>query len=237
MTVNVSCPDCAAEWEVADDNCQRVDCPFCRKSVTIRRDTKSCPICAETIKIDAVICRYCKEPLDGSKPSRRGVWRAGKVLVMGRDAELPLRCVKTNQVAERRLKRDLTWAPSWVYLLLFLVGPVIVVIIVAIVQKKATVHVGLSEQAFRRRSNGMWIGWLSFLVAVVVSIVGLATADPRTDTGPIVLLSSIVLGLIGIIVGVVKASVVSASKIDAEYVWIKGVHADYLEDLPVWVGK
>jgi hypothetical protein len=37
--------------------------------VTITEETKACPFCAETIKRDAVICRFCNYDLRSSTPT------------------------------------------------------------------------------------------------------------------------------------------------------------------------
>jgi hypothetical protein len=46
-----------------------------------------------------------------------------------------------------------------------------------------------------------------------------------------------VLLLAGAIVGSVQARIVAPSRITKEYVWLKGVHPDYLASLPPFPGE
>lgn len=163
-----------------------------------------------------------------------GVWRDGKLLVMSKNAELPARCVKTNEPTDRRLKRSLYWHDPLLYLLI-LAGVLVYAIVAMIVRKTATVNVGLSPQRIARRRWGIAIGWLSFFVGVVLVIVGISNSTPKNSMAILVLVG-LLGGLIGIIVGAVLAQVVTAAKITDDYVWLKGVHPDYLAALPAWSG-
>ena len=194
--------------------------------------TKPCPMCGETIKAAALICRFCGEDLGASQMRRgQGVWRDGNQLVMCKDAELPARCVKTNEPTDRTLRRRLSWHNPFIYILIL--SPLIYIIVALIVQKTANIKVGLSPEGFRSRRWGIAIGWLSFLLGGVAFIVGVLNSKPNNNWW-IVIIAGLLGGLIGIIVGVIKSRVVSATKITDSHVWLKGVQADYLATLPLW---
>lgn len=205
-------------------------------------DTKPCPMCGETIKAAALICRFCGEDLGASQMRRgQGVWRDGNQLVMCKDAELPARCVKTNEPTDRTLRRQLYWHPPLLYLMVLCLGPglLIYAIVALIVRKSADIEVGLSPQGFRSRRWGIAIAWFSFFFFGLLGIVGAENLDENGNRlipvfWLILCFGSIAGWVAGIVVGVVKSRVVSATKITDSYVWLKGIHPDYLASLPQW---
>ena len=48
------------------------------------------------------------------------------------------------------------------------------------------------------------------------------------------MLSGVVLGLFAAIYGLIAARMVVAERISDDYVWLKGVHPDFLASLPPW---
>ncbi len=167
-----------------------------------------------------------------------GLYRKGDQLVMRKDAYLPARCVKSNQPVEgRRLKRKLSWFHPLIYLSL-LAGVLIFAILAIVLQKRATIYIGLSPEWFRKRRRALWIGWvmgLLGLATLIGSIVILAAFEDRAAwVGLAGLLSSLVLIFAAAIYGSAASRMVSPVRITDDYVWLKGIHPDFLADLPPW---
>lgn len=256
MTIEFACPDCGNIMSARDDFAGRtVSCSSCGGRVVVTAEdaqeaalvedapmdvaalagshdaTKVCPVCGEVIKAVALRCRYCREDL--AKWRDGGVWRDGKLLVMNKNAELPARCVKTNEPTDDWLKRSLYWHNPLLYFLIVFPGLLGYAIVALLVRKTATIRVGLSPQGFSRRRWGIATAWLSFLIGFSLMIFGIANTKPDNSMWILAVVGG--LGVfIGVIVGVIRSQVVSAKKIDDDHVWLKGVHPDYLAMLPPW---
>jgi hypothetical protein len=176
------------------------------------------------------------EVVDGPQ-STAGLYRKGNQLVMHKEASLPARCVKSNQPVEgRRLKRKLTWFHPLIYLSL-LAGVVILLILVLVLQKRATIYIGLSQEWWRKRRRALWAGWIIGLLGLgmmIGSIAILAASNGEQGWAG----AGIALGLIvllgGGIYGSAASRMVTPVRITDTHVWLKGVHPDFLADLPPW---
>lgn len=171
-------------------------------------------------------------PQPSQEPGR--VWRSGSFLVMEKWAQLPDICVKSNMPTNGSyLKRNMHWHHPAIFLLI-LINLILYAVVAMILQKKATVYVGLDTRYITRRRLGIAIGWLSALGAIFLFICGAVMVDTNNAIGgPLLLLSPILL-LVGIIVGTVMAKVVSPKKITDELVILKGVNHEYLNRFPEW---
>ena len=156
----------------------------------------------------------------------------GRLLVMHRLAVLPDRCVKSNQAAHgRRLRRKLYWHHPAVFLSLLL-NLIIYVILAMCLRKTARIDIGLSDQWYRKRRRGILIGWLLFLGGLASLFVAAAyTTSPNL---PGVIFLGVILSLIGAFYGLFAARLVVAARITDDYIWLKGVHPDFLAELPPW---
>jgi hypothetical protein len=162
-----------------------------------------------------------------------GVWRQGQILVMHRSAVLPPRCVKTNAPAVGRLKRKLIWHHPAIYLAL-LTTPFAYVVLATILSQRATIEIGLSQAGFAKRRRVIWIAWLGALASIAMSFIS-ANLDWKTAPAAPILFGGAFFAFLGFLFfGVIAARLVKAHKMDAHYIWLKGVHPEYLEMLPVW---
>jgi hypothetical protein len=162
-----------------------------------------------------------------------GVWRRGRVLIMHQRAQLPPICVKSGAPAATWLKRDLSWHHPLCYL--GLLGGLIPFVILALVMtKRATVHVGLTEEWAARRKKWLMIGWGVGLSGLAIFIGGFVLIANEVNVGAIGIPLGLVVGLGGAIAGSIGASIVTPKKIDANYVWLNGVHPDVLNMFPEW---
>src|SRR5687768_6515011 len=113
-----------------------------------------------------------------------GLWRQGNVLVMHKMAPLPDICVKSNQPAARRLKRNLSWHHPAVFLII-LFNWLIYIIVALIIRKKATIHIALSEQWFARRHRRMLFAWGAILLSVLLFVVAVMNIDDDAIWAPL----------------------------------------------------
>lgn len=166
-----------------------------------------------------------------------GLWRAGNVLVMHRQAMLPPICVKSGVATEGRLRRRLTWFPAWAWLGI-LGGLLPLLIILLLVQKTANIEIGLSPEWKTRRMKRMLIAWGLFLAAIGFFFGGINLLDGQAEsTGAMLMTFGILLGLGSALYGAIAARMVRASRIDDHFIWLKGVCPELLAQLPPWEGR
>jgi hypothetical protein len=179
-------------------------------------------------------------PIGGerARPSTRGAnsddysghcWQDKSRLVVDQGVNIADRCVKCNsRQGIKRWPRKFSYAPPILYFLLF--GGVMPYFIVAmIVQKTARMDLGLCERHIRERRNHILASWLMVVVGFCLFAFW---HEPK-----IVVIAGIILFAGGIVNGVRVSASVSASKIDENRIWLRGVSRDFLGELPSWRGR
>jgi len=182
---------------------------------------------------DAWVCGSCKPVFfqrirEGAPLASTGAnaWRSGLSLVTLSGTALPVRCAKCGgPVTGRHIPRTLYWHQPWVYLLIFVSLPVYVIVSL-IVRKKARLSIPVCEEHRRKRHVAILVSWL----LVVLGLVGFVAAVVQ-DNG-LWALGGLVLLVASAILGVWKGMLVSAKKIEGDYVWVKGFSKEYLDTLP-----
>lgn len=159
-----------------------------------------------------------------------GLWRQGKLLVMDKRAPLPPRCVKSNVPTQRTLKRSLSWHHPAIFISI-LAGLLIYVILALVLRKTATTYIGLSDEWFAKRRMAIFVSWLIVLASVGMFVAALAWSD-RNNNLIILLPISILVFLTGAFYGLIGSRMVSPKKITDTHVGLKGVHPDFLAELP-----
>jgi len=175
------------------------------------------------------------QPLDYLTPGAAGggIWTYGNILVMHRQAELPTQCIKCGAPGDGTLmKRKLSWHPSWAYLII-LANLIIYIIVAAIISHRATIMVGLCPKHRARRRTHMLIAWLLFFAAIVAFFVAGNLGRGNDDLVAALIIGGITLILASLIWAVVVGQmIVTPYKIDPQYVWLKGVGKEYLDQFP-----
>ncbi len=168
---------------------------------------------------------------EGAAPTGTAVsmWRMNKQLVTRSETPFPDRCIKCNAPANGfRLKRVLYWQHP-AYYLLILCNLLVLIIVVLIVRKKAVLHVGVCAKHRAQRKLALLIGWIGTLGGIALAIVGGVTFESGWAV-----LAGILLFIGAAIYSGLRAPMGSAAKITKENVWVRGVHRDFLADLPEW---
>ena len=164
-------------------------------------------------------------PTAGTSDSTAGVWRDGNVLIMEKGARLPDYCVKTNAPATKRLNRRIQWHHPAVYAAL-LFNVLIFLIIALIVRKTAEVEFPVSQEVIDKRKRWMIVGWGGSLGSIVVMIAGFAAGIPAIG----------VIGMLGFLfclfAGIIGVRILWPSKIDDQYVYLKGADEGFLARFP-----
>ena len=170
----------------------------------------------------AWVCAQCKpvllqRMLEGAMPAVGigQMWRKDRLLILHPETEFPDRCVRCNAPANGfRLKCHLHWAPT---------GRLVRV------PARVTIQIGLCE-LHRVRRQRLVVGY-----ALVVGIVGALII-----TGVLLGLGLAQGGLFLVLLCLFAlspiTSVLSATKITDEVIWLRGAGEAFLATLPDWTG-
>jgi hypothetical protein len=161
-----------------------------------------------------------------------GLWSQGDLLVMHKLAPLPDICIKSNLPATRRLKRSLTWHHPGYYFLI-LAHLLIYIIVALIVRKSATIRIPLTDEWYFLRRRRMLIAWTLILLSIGLFVAGAFNLDQQ-NWAPFAMIGALVLGLGSAIWGLIVCRLVSPKRMTDEYIWLKGVHPDFLRRLEAW---
>src|SRR6185503_10665153 len=155
------------------------------------------------------------------------VWRDRKTLVMVHEADLPDRCVKCNEPADLPSKPRRVYWHHWAVYLVILLNIVIYAIVALIVRKKAVVAPGLCTRHKTRRAVALTVGWVGFAGSFALMFAGFsASIDPAFGLLGLLLLLVAMIGL------VIAGRIVYATRIDDDYVYLKGCKPAFLDSLP-----
>ena len=184
------------------------------------------------------ISENCAAPelLQGAFP---GVWRHRNVLVVLRQSPLPLICLKSGQPAKQWLRRDLQWHEPWIFLTLllgFLPGILVYAILAHNRTKRAALMMGLSDEWAIRRRTRMIIAAGIALAGIALGIAGCLLNGERQNEGWLILLPIALVTLIGAaIYNHYACRLVWPQRITDQYIFLRGVHPDVLDQLPEWL--
>jgi len=162
----------------------------------------------------------------------RGLWRAGKILVMEHQANVGDRCLKSNVPTKRTLKRTLSWHHPAVFAAV-LISPLIYIILALLLRRKATIYIGLSDKWFAKRRMTILVSWGVALSGIGMILGGIVSWENQGSLGWLVFVGSVDF-FAGLLYGLIGARMVTPSRMSATYIWLRGVHPDFLEDLPIW---
>jgi hypothetical protein len=162
-----------------------------------------------------------------------GLWRQGNLLVMHKQAPLPDICLKSNLPSQRRLKRRLAWHSPALYLLIFL-HVFIYIIVAMIVRKSATINIPLTQEWYSRRHRRMAFSWGAIGLCVFVAGMCISAMDQH-PIAPLAFIASVLAAIGFAIYGLYSCQLVGARRMTDDYIWLKGVHPEFLDRLEPWI--
>lgn len=153
------------------------------------------------------------------------VWADGNVIVLRPGTDLPERCVICNSRDRVTMRRKrVVWHHPALYLLILL-NPLVYFVVALIVRRSARVQVGLCETHHRQRLARIFAG-------LGVTGLGILISALQFGNGGGMLLLAIGFTIVALLVTFFLAQTVSAERIDARWVRLKGAGAAFLDGLP-----
>jgi hypothetical protein len=165
----------------------------------------------------------------------QGIWREGSKLVVTKQVELPDACVKCNAPADGWvLRKTLYWHSPLFYLLIVFPGLLIYAIVALVVRQKAVVAAGLCPAHRARRHRTIFVAWLVALLGIAALFAGFGlTGDRDTELlGGLCVFGGLLMIIAGGAYGVIWGSVLSPTKMQGNYAWLKGAGNDFLANFP-----
>lgn len=168
--------------------------------------------------------------LDLSSPDAPYYFRDGKLLVIRDGAELPKRCVHTNQEVDDkgwRKRRPLAWTPPWLFVFIFF-GLLPFLLLSILLQKKAKITYSLSKDARGRLAKKRLIALGVMLAGIGVAVGGGSFLNGDAAVLPI--FAGIMIALGGLI-GSLMFNPVAVKKYKDGWFSLKGCSPEFLDSL------
>lgn len=163
--------------------------------------------------------RQLAPPVDGQIHKRDGL------LLVPLGSELPAICLFTGKVGTGKyIDRTLVWVSPWLYLLI-LVNWLILLIVYVIVKKQGRLKYFVDDTVLARRKKVMLISWLVAIGMAALMAAGIVFELPALIGPPILGL------LIVLLVGLVKFPKLKINRIDKQYIHLKGVPEQAMDDI------
>ena len=103
-----------------------------------------------------------------------------------------------------------------------------------IVRKKAILHIGLCPHHRDQRRHTRMSGWMG---AWSGRVVGFAALAFNSNVAVFLGVTGFLVFIASAIYGGLRGPMISAAKVTNENVWVKGVHRDFMANLPEWTGN
>lgn len=201
-----------------------------------------CPRCGSVVDARLWWCSDCGFPLgdrsavvSADEVLEPEFWRDGSLLVLRRQAQFPDRCVKSNGPADgNRVRLSLSCYPPnalWARL-----GGRLVFLVVALSSREdITLDVGISRNWMMRRQWTLVLTWSLAAVGLALVIASNPLAGPgKQDLGLLFTGAALFVG--GVLGALMRGRIVSVAKRTNEYIWLDGVHREFLSVLPRFDG-
>jgi hypothetical protein len=164
------------------------------------------------------------------------MWRDKTLLVVKIGEPFADRCVKTNRPAHGRRLQQVAERGSAITLLFHLWSPIAGFLIGSSLTRSIAFAVGLGDEAYRRRNRALWTAAAITAVSLAVAGYGV-TLIGQGGLDIWVLPLAVLATLGGLAYGLNASTLLTAKRITDEYVWLRGVHPDFLAELPEWPGE
>ncbi|HEX4870110.1 MAG TPA: hypothetical protein VFV15_05230 [Moraxellaceae bacterium] len=163
-------------------------------------------------------------------------WRDGKQVVLRRGADFPHRCVRCNAPGTPRARAQrFYWHSPWLYLLV-IINILVYAVVALLARRSVKLHPALCDAHRRERRNATLL-----VIALVIGGVGLLGAALDLDASgsplqPYALGAVPAVMLLAIAVAAWKLRTLTAARIDADEVRVRGVGRPFLDSLPEYPG-
>jgi len=175
-------------------------------------------------------------PAKPVEQSSGGIWSDGKMLVVHKQAKLPLICVKTNEPAEKTIQRTFYWHSPLVYFLILL--NIIIYFIGAMLTRKShKLGVPISQDIASRRTKSVLLCWLFAMLSIGLIVFGfymvsIGNSNFNSTVGICSVIGGFVTLIASAVIGSRKASILVAKKITDHATWFKGANPEFVRRFP-----
>lgn len=164
------------------------------------------------------------------------LYRDNKKLVFRKGVNWPQLCIKTNKEisSNEGLHKRIYWHSQAIYLTAF-ISPLIYIIVAMITRKEYFGFFPMSQETIKKRKIEILISVLLSLLGLILFFASIGAADNES-----LILIMMPLGfflMLGALIYGTAKRLITPVKISNEFVWITGVHKDFLQQLPQWDPK